>query len=108
MYGKIGQFYNVAGGRKNKEDRLNQERPSGRNLKENNGHDLGGHGRRRKQTQKVLMSKSQGRSDTEPGDEKTWKKKKNRKSYKTPVLSSRLRNLALIYSGSTVKFPPGK
>lgn len=78
MYGKIGQFYNVAGGRKNKEDRLNQERPSGRNLKENNGHDLGGHGRRRKQTQKVLMSKSQGRSDTEPGDKKTWKKKKQK------------------------------
>lgn len=75
----------MAGGRKNKEDRLNQERSSGKNLKENNGHDLGGHGRRRKQRQKVLMSKSQGRGDKESGDEKTSKnkKKKNRKSYKT-------------------------
>lgn len=33
MYGKIRQLYNVVGGRKNKEDRLNQERSSGRNLK---------------------------------------------------------------------------
>lgn len=39
MHGKIGQVYNVAGQRKNKEDKLNQRRPLGRNLKENNGPD---------------------------------------------------------------------
>lgn len=44
MHGKIGQLYNVAGQRKNNEDKLNQRRPSGRNLKENNGPDLGGQG----------------------------------------------------------------
>lgn len=52
------------------------------------------------------MSKSQGRGDTEPGDENTSKNKIERAT--RPVLSSRLRNLALIYSGSTVKLPPGK
>lgn len=33
MHGNTGQLYNVAGGRKSKEDKLIQERPSGRNLK---------------------------------------------------------------------------
>lgn len=51
MHGKIGQLYDVAGQRKNKEGKLNQRRPSGRNLKENNGPDLGGHGGRHTQRQ---------------------------------------------------------
>lgn len=42
------QSYKMAGERKNKESKLNQERPSGRIPKENNGHDLGDHGRRHK------------------------------------------------------------
>lgn len=48
MHGNTEQSHKMAGKRKNKEGKLNQERPSGRNPKENKGHDLGGHGRRHK------------------------------------------------------------
>lgn len=60
MHGNIGQSYKTAGERRNK-DKLNQESSSGKNPKENNGHDLGGHGKRskdKKNKRTVTMKRS--------------------------------------------------
>lgn len=53
------------------------------------------------------MSKSQGRGDIASRQEETTKNK-NRKRLEDPILRNSLRNLALIYSGSTVKLSAGK
>lgn len=57
----------MAGERRNKDDKLNQERLCGRNLKENNGHDLEGHGKRRKDKNKEAVTM---KVITEPGDKR--------------------------------------